>query len=73
MGVTRMCGVCEGLDLKPHGSREKQFTVHLDEREARGNRSQRNVTEGQTEAFLGFIPTSRHQGLEEDSPVSMHA
>lgn len=31
-----MCGVCEDLDLKPHGSRRKQFTVHLDKREARG-------------------------------------
>lgn len=31
-----MCGVCEDLDRKPHGSRRKQFTVHPDKREARG-------------------------------------
>lgn len=36
MGATRICGVCEDLDLKSHGSRRKQFTVHLDKREARG-------------------------------------
>lgn len=55
-------GCVEDLDLKPRGSREKQIAVLLEKSEARGDRSQQNVTEAQVGAFPGHYPQARRSG-----------
>jgi len=60
MGATRLCGLCEDLDLKPHGSREKQFIGHLEEKEGRDDRRQRKRDRRPDRSFPGLSTTSRH-------------